>query len=464
MRSHGGRPQSCAAHRVPGLPHLRPRSSVPCYSMTAREANSGNLATATARKRSPASGRASAESVTSGNAGLSHSDERSSEESLAGQSSLSEAPDVERRSKPDIPKGSRVALKFPSWLEHMFAGLDDALIPYAQNLWENTLLRYSSMGATTLTAIETALPAPGILYALGGRDAAAGLCASMLLVLAVVSQIPKKFIWRPRPWMAGRAKPHRRDNTSSFPSRAVVCGVVFTWLLCASIAVMDADSQRVPRLSTFAFVALAAAIASVARVACGAHYPSDCLCGFFLGLAVLNLGGRVEALWLRAGSAALTSLAPNSSGLSLSSGAFTLAHPEAQVGASAKAQAIVISSFADLTSKTPSLRMLGCIVASYVLTLTSIAGFWVKCSYVYGLLLSVCTFRFVFLAPAATGVTIAPGRPPASEGDFAIRIIAFSSLLAFGMATRGKKGAFRIATFTLIYFGSMLAMLWFRIA
>lgn len=432
--------------------------------MTVGDANSGNSATATTRKRSPGSAHASSESVLSANTRLSQSDEHGSEESLLGQSSLSEVPDAERRSKPDVPKGSRVALKFPAFLEQMFAGLDDALIPYAQCLWENTLLRYSSMGATTLTAIETALPAPGILYALGGRDEAAGLCASMLLVLAVVSQIPKKFIWRPRPWMAGRAKPHRRDSTSSFPSRAVVCGVVFTWLLCASIAVMDVDSQAVPRLSTFAFVALAASIASVARVACGAHYPSDCICGFFLGVAVLKLGGRVEVLWLGAGSASLASSAPNASGLSLSSGPFVLLHPQVELSAGAEAQANVISSFADLPNKTPFLRMLGCILVSYALTLASIAGFWVKCSYVYGLLLSACTFRFVFLSPAATGVAVASGRPPASDGELALRIFAFSSLLAFGMATRGKKGAFRIVSFTIIYFGSMLALLWFRTA
>lgn len=427
-------------------------------------ANSGNVATATARKRSPDSIRACLDSAGSANARQSQSDENGSEEALAAQSSLSEVPDAERSSKTDVPKGSHVAFNFPPRLEQMLAVLDDALIPYPQCLWENRLLRYCSVAATTLTAIETALPVPGILYSLSGRDAAAGLCASMLLVLAIVSQIPKKFIWRPRPWMAGRAKPHRRDKTSSFPSRAVVCGVVFSWLLCASLAVMDADSEGVPRLSTFACVALAAAVASVARVSCGAHYPSDCICGFLLGVAVLKLGGIVEVLWLRAGSAALTSLSSNARGLSLSSGPFTVSQPEVMLAASAKAQAIVISSLADLRTKTPFLRMLGCVVASYALTILSIAGFWVKCSYVYGLLLSVVTFRFVYLSPTASGVTLAPGRPPSSGRELAWRISAFWFLLAFGMATRGKKGTFRIVAFSVIYFTSLFGMLWFRIA
>lgn len=444
---------------VSGVP-LRAKRRQLCYPMTAGEADCANLTTAAVRKRSPDSLRSSSDAVISANSKLSAGVEHGSEESSVGQSSVSDAFISEKKTVDNVPKGSRYSLTFPVYLERLFAGLDDTLIPYAQCLWENTLMRYSAMGATTLTAIETALPAPGILYALGGRDAAAGLWASVLLVLAIVSQVPKKFIWRPRPWMAGRAKPHRRDRTSSFPSRAVVCGVVFTWLLCASLAIMDSDSQGIPRASSLALVALAAAIASIARVACGAHYPSDCICGLLLGVAVVKLGGRLEVLWLRVGSASLTSLTPNAVGLSLSSGPFVLSHPERTLGG--LRQAFVISSLADVPARMPLLRMACCIVASYAFTIASISGFWVKCSYVYGMLLSVCTFRFVFLAPVATGVTLASEMTPSTNGAVAWRIFVFAFLLAFGMATRGKKGVFRIAAFTIIYFSSLFALLWFR--
>jgi hypothetical protein len=38
-------------------------------------------------------------------------------------------------------------------------------------------------------------------------------------------------IGRARPWMTSRAVGLRRDRTSSFPSRAVTCGVVYGFIL-----------------------------------------------------------------------------------------------------------------------------------------------------------------------------------------------------------------------------------------
>jgi membrane-associated phospholipid phosphatase len=378
-----------------------------------------------------------------------------------------------------IPKGSHVALTFPSFLERLLMPFDDALIPHAQALWASPLLRYAMLATTTLTAIETALPAPGILYALG-YDAGAGLSTSVLFVVAIVSQIPKKFVWRRRPWMAGRAKPFRRDNTSSFPSRAVICGVVFSWLAFAVIAAESPGPLAMPSQVVLIAVALCASAASIARVACGAHYPSDCVCGFILGVLILRVGGGLELSWLSVGSAALASQSAHSStlnGLSVSTSTLfsslpvpalaasdLFTSPElAEAGApSAALTTFVISSLAELAVHTPRIRLVACILVSYALTLGSIAGFWIKCSYVYGLLLSAATFRFVYLAPAMTGVTLAGGIVKVSVKERLGRAGIFALMLAFGMATRGKKGAFRMFSFTLIYFGSLIAMLWFR--
>ena len=75
--------------------------------------------------------------------------------------------------------------------------------------------------------IITVIIFPVVLYALG-CDAAAGLLASVLLMLEIASQIPKKLIFCARPWVVSRALPIRRDERSSPPSRSCMWPVVFT--------------------------------------------------------------------------------------------------------------------------------------------------------------------------------------------------------------------------------------------
>jgi membrane-associated phospholipid phosphatase len=375
-----------------------------------------------------------------------------------------------------VPRGSHVSLSFPEALESALSPLDDALIPRAQRLWATVELRYAFLATTTMTAIEAALPVPGALYALG-YDAAGGLCTSILIVLALASQIPKKFIWRQRPWMAGRAKAHRRDSTSSFPSRAVVCGVVFAWLALASVAVETSGAEAMPVNLVWLAVVFSASAASLSRVVVGAHYPSDCVCGFLLGVLILKLGGKLELAWLRAGCAALASSAPSGAGtpasaLSLSA-KFHFLHlpaapravPEPRAAGKDGAELITValSSLSVMRANMPVVRLLACVTLSYVVTMASIAGFWVKCSYVYGLLLSTATFRYVFLASAATGVSVPGVLDHGTLGRHVKLFSVYAAILAFGMATRGRKGAFRIAAFTLIYFGTLGSLMWFRV-
>ena len=48
---------------------------------------------------------------------------------------------------------------------------------------------------------------------------------------------PESHLFRFRPYVVGRAEGRRKDATSSFPSRAVTCGVVYSYGLCWCIAV-----------------------------------------------------------------------------------------------------------------------------------------------------------------------------------------------------------------------------------
>lgn len=169
---------------------------------------------------------------------------------------------------------------FPSRLESLLRPFDDFFIPFLQPALPLPPLSFS---LTFFTALETSLPLPPVLYLLH-LDHLANLSLATLLTLCLLTQIPKSLIFRPRPWMAGRAIPHRRDRTSSFPSRAVVCAVVYTHL---ALRVMQ-------RPQGIAWILFMATIAGMARINVGAHYPSDAVAGALLGFVVVVVGAVVE--------------------------------------------------------------------------------------------------------------------------------------------------------------------------
>jgi hypothetical protein len=200
-------------------------------------------------------------------------------------------------------------------------------------------------------------------------------------------------------------------------------------------------------------------LAAFSRANVGAHYPSDTLCGFVLGVAILSYSARAEALWQSLGSFALQNH-PRASLLALSHH-YAVQIPQPPLPDAA----LLISDFRTLARHTPHARLVACVAFSYALTIASIAGFWVKCSYVYGLLLSAATFRYVYLSPRSTNVafaTVLPAMRP-SWGLHARATCLFFTWLAFGMATRGKKGPYRLVAFTLIYFGVLAGMTMWRV-
>jgi len=252
--------------------------------------------------------------------------------------------------------------------------------------------------------------------------------------------------------MSGRALPIRQDRTSSFPSRAVVCAVVFSWLIGQSLFAENILQYHLPSSKLWAGIISVAALTAFARINVGAHYASDTIVGFFLGLVVINIGSNIERYWQASGCVLEDAYATNSN---LAAGTATVAS---------------INPF-------PYIRFFFSTLLAYALTLISIQGFWVKCSYVYGLLLSCATFRACFLCVSKKGGNININNNNnnmltssllrvdnhGSIQTHARAILLFLTFLIFGMATRGNKGRFRYIVFTLIYFGTLTCIMYWRL-
>ncbi|KAK1859835.1 hypothetical protein I4F81_002429 [Pyropia yezoensis] len=389
-------------------------------------------------------------------------------------------------------------INFPESAEAALRGMDDDGIRRVQARQSRALYALA-MILTTLTAVETALAVPGMLFALGYDSAASWLTAS-LLCLGILSQLPKKLIWRRRPWMSGRAVGLRRDSTSSFPSRAVVCAVVFPIVSLRAYAaeaayrtaaapyissgsgILAAGRQAEFAASAAAFAAAASeegarargwgpaallwrlspsgsssalhALSSVSlvssfvlltawsRVHVGAHYPSDTGAGALFGALISSVGSWAHDLWGRSGCATAT-------------------------GACYYAPHAVNLTSETVWARLPYRGLAIAIAVSYAVTLASFKGFWVKCSYVYGLLFSCVTLRWVLLCPVggtpATPAVALPPLPVQTMSGHMTVVAVFGALLAFGMATRGLHGAFRLINFTVTYFGSLVFIVAWRL-
>lgn len=156
--------------------------------------------------------------------------------------------------------------------------------------WGNKAMVGLALVYTALTTIEIGVLFPLFLF-LSGWDELATLQLLTTSLTALGSQCFKRFVWRQRPWMQGRAIQVKRDKTSSFPSRAVVCAVVYAYGF--SHLFFPPGSVPVWLYSTLVvFFSLGAAIS---RIFVGAHFASDCLVGFLLGAAFCGIGSGLSA-------------------------------------------------------------------------------------------------------------------------------------------------------------------------
>eukprot|EP00033_Pygsuia_biforma_P001516 GCRY01001711.1.p1 GENE.GCRY01001711.1~~GCRY01001711.1.p1 ORF type:complete len:395 (+),score=25.35 GCRY01001711.1:256-1440(+) len=196
--------------------------------------------------------------------------------------------------KENQPEGTFL---FPPWLEDRLFIFENFFIRLIQSdkyfsLRTNSYLHYFCLLWTALTCIEIFLPVPFLLY-LWGEDTLCCFTLCHIFALTFISQIPKRFFWRSRPFVVGRAKGLRDDQTSSFPSRAATCAVVYGYLLAAVLTYHKGAGLSVWSVDwpLCAPIILAAwLVTSVVRIRVGVHYMFDCLAGIIQAILVIAFG------------------------------------------------------------------------------------------------------------------------------------------------------------------------------
>ncbi|GKT35523.1 hypothetical protein ADUPG1_008669 [Aduncisulcus paluster] len=246
---------------------------------------------------------------------------------------------------------------------------------------------------TLVTAIELGVAIPIVLFAVG-LDDEAGIMMWLVLWTALISQLPKRFIWRDRPYMQGRATRFRKDETSSFPSRAVTCSLVYTIGLGACLS--ERFTQPTPWW-IWIIVVVSILATSWARIILGVHFFSDCIFGVLQGLIVVGLGFLTDSLLVfNCGACSVTS------GGSCYSETSDLFLPQSSFN-------ILILSVSTIVA----------LVLCY-LCLCRPLRFWIKAQHVLGMLLPSLAFRLTALCKTSF---LRPTLPPpfsvssGSEGE-----------------------------------------------
>ncbi|KAG9392022.1 PAP2 superfamily [Carpediemonas membranifera] len=185
-------------------------------------------------------------------------------------------------------KPTSFVFDFPRSVEDKWRRFDDALLRYAQSA-DNKFFHVFDYVMTFLTCVEIGCIIPTILFALALDDL--GLYSLILSTFtAIVSQIPKRFVWRDRPYMQGRAFRRRKDETSSIPSRAVTCAVVYSiGGVCAYLHTNLNIFGLVVSLPLFVASVPFIILTAIARIQLGVHFPTDCILGVFQGLFIVGI-------------------------------------------------------------------------------------------------------------------------------------------------------------------------------
>ena len=296
------------------------------------------------------------------------------------------------------PADARCVVHFPRALEECLRHADDPLIALCQlceDEADSPPLRFAAAGCrafsrvvTFFTAIEIGVSVPLLLY-FCGQDGEASWFATLMLVTGAATQVPKRFIWRARPFHVNRARSTLRNATSSFPSRAVACSVIYAYLVAYTL-VYPAESALHASLLWLAIAAVIVPLAAFARINLGVHYPSDTVAGAILGVAICVAGtalSRVEDL----GCASCRTGECYASAAAAAAG-------EESAGAG---DAISWSALGGVSWA----LVAACALASLVLTLLAIAPplrFWNKCAHVGGVTLGCLSFHLTFLCKEAS--------------------------------------------------------------
>ena len=166
--------------------------------------------------------------------------------------------------------------------------------------------------------------------------------------------------------------------TSSFPSRAVTCAVVYSFVVIYAFIFKVHKTFQVEWWMPFLII-FATLLSSFARINMGVHYPSDCVAGFIQGIFVCAIG---TVLW-QLDSLGCSSCLDGSCYSDLNS-----------------VHSLTKQYFA---SRFNWLGLFLILLISSAITALSIIkpiNFWAKCDRVYGMLFPGIAFQLTCLCPS----------------------------------------------------------------
>lgn len=328
---------------------------------------------------------------------------------------------------------------FPEHIENKLKVFDDPIIKVCQSL-QGKFWKWFSLAVTGVMAIEIGIAVPFVLFFLG-YDGIATELAYLALILALVSQIPKRFVWRLRPYMAGRATKVKKDMTSSFPSRAVTCATVYSFaIIWAYVYVNTIDDNDIDFEWWMPILFVGAVLlSSFARINLGVHYPSDCVGGLIQGLVICLIGTglwRTDILGCESCHARRCYAHSPETEISLKSG----------VGRLNIWLAIIVVAF---------------ILGVPALSVMKPLDFWNKCDRVYGMLLPGIAFQLLMLCPHSSKRHYSlPPPPPPHWYSFILSISLVAAATGVGLKFGGKRP---MLMYALLFLGMSFALFFWRL-
>jgi len=350
---------------------------------------------------------------------------------LRGLSSVYEETDF------PVPQ-QKFLLKFPVSMEKRLQPIDNAIIGVCQR-FRGKFFLFLDLFITGCSAIETGIAAPFCMFVLGWDGIATELSYLMLLT-CVLSQIPKRFIWRWRPYMVWRAQKIRKTETavtSSFPSRAVTCATVYAFMIIyAYIFYIEKTTFFITWWMPFVIL-LAVFMSSFARINMGVHYPSDCLAGFIQGIIVCIIG---TMLW-HADSVGCDSC----------------------IGGKCYAIEGSGSEIDKSNLQRINFTVVGVgLLISLLITIVSVVkpvDFWGKCDRVYGMLLPGILFQVTFLCKRTAGTALAiPAQCPWYGYFYGVGFTGIATFIAWR-----NNGKFPVLSFAIQFIMMFCALAFWRL-
>uniref|UniRef100_A0A6B2L6R0 Phosphatidic acid phosphatase type 2/haloperoxidase domain-containing protein n=1 Tax=Arcella intermedia TaxID=1963864 RepID=A0A6B2L6R0_9EUKA len=304
----------------------------------------------------------------------------------------------------DVPQDDFLWV-FPERLESVLNRIDGPLIRLLQSR-RSKFQFYLSHVLTAIVAIEFLIIMPTVLFILG-YDNLGTKTLYLSMTLVFLSQIPKRFVWRYRPFMGARAIEIQSCRTSSFPSRAVTCSVVYSYVI---VFFYEEFQGEYPLWLVSPFLVLPVVV-SISRIYLGVHYPSDCLGGMILGYVVCSI-----SMFIYRADQAGCECAQTAGFCYYSNATMDILQP------------ITLQTLTHINWWVLGGVVFGQFVFAVLCVIRPIK-FWIKFGTIFGILFPALTFRFVFLCPT--------GSHPASISANLLPPSGWSFIFSIGLVLAG---------------------------